>query len=187
MVDGLDTETFQRLVLANQYEMLACLDPDSGDDYRDLARQILSRWPLERLRPVQYLDEAGRNPLTAEDQDFVRDALELFDALQRADKAGNVAAADHGAVAFPGFCGNHETKYLSFLEWLHRQEHYTYVRLVMPGESNSHLPMSRVYRRMIDLWEALGRPVELDPDDAAELLAARRSARRAQASAPLDR
>lgn len=179
MGDSLDTEIFQRLVLANQYEILACLDPDGEEGYRDLARQIQSGWPLERLQPAIWLEEACEDPLTAGDQDFVRDMLELFDALQRADERSG--GTERGAVAFPGFCGNYEGKYLAFFDWLRRQRHYTYVRLANPRETNSHMPMLPAYERMLARWEALGRPRELEAADAAAILAERRSKRLAAA------
>ena len=36
----LDAELFQRLILANQYEMLARLDPDRSQEHEDAAARI---------------------------------------------------------------------------------------------------------------------------------------------------
>lgn len=177
MGDALDREIFQRLVLANQYEILACLDPDGGEDYRDLARQIQSGWPLDRLSPVSWLVEACEDPLTAADQDLVLDLLELFDALQRADGEGKVGDEDRSAVAFPGFCGNYEGKYLAYLDWLRRQERFNYVRLRNPADANAHMPTLALYRRMLDKWKELGRPRSLSAADASAIFGERRRLR----------
>jgi uncharacterized protein YfbU (UPF0304 family) len=177
MAGRLEGEMFQRLVLANQYEMMAELaaDTDVAEDYLDLARQVRSWWPLERLRPVTWMDESSEDPLTAEDMDFVRDVLELFDALQRSQAGRDGGAGEARPVAFPGFCGNYEGKYLGFLEWLRAQKHYCYVRLADPRDANSHMPMIPDYECMLDAWSALGRPRELGPAEAEAILAARRA------------
>lgn len=174
MSDGLDSEMFQRLVLANQYEMMASLEPELADDYRDLADRIRRWWPLESLEPVQWMSETRENPLTSEDQGFVLDVLELFDALQRAEGEGKVGGEDRKAVAFPGFCGNHEGKYLGFLDWLRDHERFRYVRLRDPADSNSHMPTIGLYRRMLDKWLELGRPRHLGEAEAAAILGERR-------------
>ena len=177
MGDGLDTEMFQRWVLANQYEMMASLEPDLADDYRDLADRIRRWWPLESLEPVAWMSEARENPLTREDQGLVLDVLELFDALQRADGEGSVGEEDRKAVAFPGFCGNHEGKYLGFLQWLRDHERFRFVRLRDPRDANSHMPMLGLYRRMLDKWRELGRPPSLSGAEAAAIFAERRRLR----------
>lgn len=177
MRDGLDIEMFQRLVLANQYEMLAALEPDLADDYRDLARQVRSWWPLESLAPVRWMSETREDALTLEDQGLVLDVLELFDALQRADSEGKVGAEHGNAVAFPGFCGNYEGKFLGFLEWLRDHERFRYVRLRDPEDANAHMPMLGLYRRMLDKWSELGRPRSVSAEDAAAILDERRRLR----------
>lgn len=177
MGEGLDIEMFQRWVLANQYEMMASLEPELADHYRDMADRIRQWWPLESLEPVAWMSEARENPLTREDQELVYDVLELFDALQRADAEGKVGADDRKAVAFPGFCGNYEGKYLGFVKWLRDHERFGYVRLRDPRDANSHMPMLALYRRMLDKWRELGRPREMGSAEAAAIFAERRRLR----------
>jgi hypothetical protein len=177
MNGGLDTEMFQRLVLANQYEILANLEPDLADDYLDLAQQVRSWWPLESLPPVRGMSEIREDALTAQDQGLVLDVLELFDALQRADREGKVGEEDRNAVAFAGFCGNYEGKYLGFLEWLRDHERFRYVRLRDPEDANAHMPMLALYRRMLDKWRELGRPRNLSAAEASAIFGERRRLR----------
>ena len=179
MTDGLDNEMFQRLVLANQYEILAGiqLEPDSAEHYRDLADRIRRWWPLETLETVGWMSESRQTPLTVEDQGFVMDVLELFDALQLAEGEGKVGKEDKSVVAFPGFCGNYEGLYLGYMEWLRDHDRFNYVRLRDPKDANSHMPMLAVYQRMVAKWEELGRPRPLSAADASAIIGERRRMR----------
>jgi uncharacterized protein YfbU (UPF0304 family) len=171
--DELDDALFKRVVLANQYEMLASLLPDEAEGYLDYARRVRDWWPLDDIYPIDWMREMRGDPLTREDQDFVKDVLEMFDALQRADAAGLVGEGEKRAVRFMGFCGNEEGKYLGYLDWLRGQRMFLYVALANPADTNSHFPMTEPYRRMRAQWEALGRPRTLGGREAAALLRAR--------------
>jgi uncharacterized protein YfbU (UPF0304 family) len=171
--EELDEALFRRVVLANQYEMLASLRPKEADFYLDIAQRVREWWPLEDMYPIDGLREMRGDPLTRADQNFVKDVLEIFDALQRADEAGLVREPGRLGVAFMGFCGNEELKYLSYLDWLRGQDMFLYVTLANPPDTNSHFPMIEPYRRMHEAWEALGRPRTLGATEAATLLRAR--------------
>ena len=114
----LDTELFQRLVLANQYEMLAWLDPDRAEEHEDAATRIRDWWPLEDLHDVDSMMSGRHDPLTLDNQRFVRDVLMLYRLLQTAHRNGCTSSAGDGAPKFPGFCGNSEGKYLRYYRWL---------------------------------------------------------------------
>ena len=171
--EELDEALFRRVVLANQYEMLASLRPDVADHYLDCARRVRDWWPLETIYPIDWMREMREDPLTAEDQEFVKSVLEMFDALQRAEGEGLIDEASKRAVRFLGFCGNYEIKYLAYLDWLRGQDMFLYVKLANPGDTNSHFPMIEPYRRMLETWETLGRPRTLGATEAAALLRAR--------------
>jgi uncharacterized protein YfbU (UPF0304 family) len=173
MADELDDELFRRLVLANQYEMLAHLSPDEADGYRDAARQLRDWWPIEGIFAVGWMTEMRQDPLTLEDKRFVGSVLDMFDALQRADEAGRIDAAERLSVEFLGFCGNEESKYLSYFRWLREQGSFSYVKLANPNDLNSHLPMADVYARMLAKWVELGTPRELDGTAASAILSER--------------
>jgi uncharacterized protein YfbU (UPF0304 family) len=153
--------------------MLASLSPHEADFYRDLARRVRDWWPLDDVYPIDRMQDARHDPLTREDQDFVKDVLELFDALQRAGTAGQIAEREQPALLFPGFCGNYEGKYLAYFDWLREQRMFRYVKLANPEDTNSHFPMIEPYRRMVAAWETLGRTRTLGATEAAALLRAR--------------
>lgn len=171
--EELDEALFQRVVLANQYEMLASLRPKEADLYLDIAERVRAWWPLEDMYPIDGMREMREDPLTREDQDFVKDVLEIYDALQRADGQGLVGEAERPAVRFMGFCGNYELKYLSYLNWLRGRDMFLYVKLANPNDTNAHWPMVETYRRMLARWDELGRPRQLDAGAAAALLGER--------------
>lgn len=177
IADELDDALFKRIVLANQYEILASLNPDEAEGYRDFARRLRDWWPVDDIYPIDSMQEMRGDPLTREDQDFVKDVLEMFDALQRADEAGQVGEGEKFAVSFLGFCGNEEGKYLGYLDWLRGRHMFLYVRMANSGDTNSHFPMIEPYRRMLAAWDAIGRPRTLGEGEASALLRAHPSAK----------
>jgi uncharacterized protein YfbU (UPF0304 family) len=73
---------FQRLILANQYEMLARLDPDQSQEHEDAAARIRKWWQLDDLSDVEWMSSARQDPLLLDDQRFVRDVLMLYRLLR---------------------------------------------------------------------------------------------------------
>ena len=71
-------------------------------------------------------------------------------------KLSETTGIDEHAVPFPGFDGNNESELLSFSHALTKNGLYT----TTIGESghNSHFPTTDMYRRIIVVWEALGKP-----------------------------
>lgn len=173
MANEIPDEMFKRMVLANQYRMLALLDDDDNVDLWETAADVAeSGWPAESLPGFDRLREAENRPLTREDQEFVIDVFQIYQLLQDAADRG-MAAADGRGVEFPGFDGNHETLLMAYAR--HVVEHEARFTFVKSGGDgyNSHWPMVETYRRMLAVWQRQGKPLRLSRQQFDEILAER--------------
>ncbi|HYE28842.1 MAG TPA: YfbU family protein [Allosphingosinicella sp.] len=172
MANEIPDEMFKRMVLANQYRMLARLDSPNADYWQRAAAVAEDLWPVESLPGVARLTEAAASPLTREHQEFVVDILQIYRLLQDAELEG-MAAADGRGADFPGFDGNYETKLMGYARHLvEHEQRFTSVRTVS-RDYNSHWPTVESYARMIAAWDRQGRPLRLSREQFDELLAER--------------
>jgi uncharacterized protein YfbU (UPF0304 family) len=155
---------FRRLVLAGQQDILALLDPRQASHHRRNARLLREGWPVELVPEIGTALEYLADPLTGEQVLFVIDILDLYRVLQDAEDKGWKPAEGPPSFAFPGFCGNHEGKLLSFFRDTRERELalFSSLRLANPRDLNSHWPMADFYRRMLAKWDEYGRPHDLD-------------------------
>jgi uncharacterized protein YfbU (UPF0304 family) len=173
MANDIPDDIFKRLVLANQYKILALLDKASADDW-EAAAEIASEFqPYTSLPGMDSMLDYRRDPLTVEEQDLVMNALEVFAILQDAEKAGCKPPAPYTESIFPGFDGNNETKLMGYARDLRNRQHkWQYVQ-VASKDLNSHHPTVDMYERMIEAWQEQGRPHKLTEDQYAKILGAR--------------
>ena len=159
-----DTE---RLILANQYEILATLKDD--DSYARLAEELCDghEWLYQ-----QHFDYFSPN-MREEDAEFVVTILGIYSDLRESyqqldDKSG----IEPYQVEFPGFDGNNEGELLAFSRALRNSDRF--VDTVPERGKNSHMPTRDIYSRMMEKWEELGKPhFPLSREQILTLLAAR--------------
>jgi uncharacterized protein YfbU (UPF0304 family) len=172
MTNAIPYEIFKRLVLTNQYRILALLNGESGPGFWERAAEAAeSGWPARTLPGVDRLNEAELDPLTEADQEFVLDVFTVYLILQDAAAEG-MEAGDGLGVEFPGFDGNHESRLLAYALHLQSENRFTSVRTAGDGY-NSHWPMADCYRNMIAAWRRLGRPLRLSRPHFDEIVAER--------------
>lgn len=158
----------ERLMLSNQYEILAKLDPVNADSHQRLIEALRDGYELAYQDAFNHVYEEGLN---AEECRFVINTLAMYDAVQRsyaalADKQG----IDEWRVKFPGFDGNNETSYMSYVRHIVEMEH-RFVNVRGDRDLNSHMPMRDEYRRMLQIWERFDKSYEMTKEQLAELLA----------------
>ena len=160
-----DTE---RLILANQYEILAALKND--DSYARISEELRDghAWLYQ-----QHFDYFSSSNMREDDAEFVVTILGSYSDLrdsyeQLADKSG----IEPHQVEFPGFDGNNEGELLSFARALRKSERF--IDTLPEHGKNSHMPTRDIYGRMIAKWEELGKPhFPLSKEQIAALLSAR--------------
>ncbi|MGB7651095.1 MAG: YfbU family protein [Gallionella sp.] len=143
-----DTE---RLLLANQYEILGRL---KNDEQYELMAQTLRDGHEWLYR--QYFDVLSEN-LPDEKVEHVLAILGIYGDMRDSfkeltDKTG----LEESKLTFPGFDGNNECELLSFTEALRKSRRFE--NTIGVTAKNSHMPTTDMYQRMIDEWKALGSP-----------------------------
>lgn len=157
----------ERLFLANQHEILGHLNTDNSDYHFKLAEQLRDGHEWLYSQSFDYFSEN----LPSEDTDLVLDILQVYELIgdtysRLSDKSGISATQ----VKFPGFDGNNESEFMSFVDALEKDNRY--VDVIQAGNRNSHSAKVHVYERMIAKWQELGKPYTLTKEQLIEILEA---------------
>ena len=147
----LELTDVERLLLANQYDILGMLKKD--DDYTRMAENLRDghKWLYE-----EHATRISDN-LPDEDVDHVLAILGIYSDLRDSyseltDKSG----IDEHFVSFPGFDGNNESELFHFARALSKNESFS--DTIGKDARNSHMPTTDMYRRMIEEWKSMGEP-----------------------------
>ncbi|MDT3668953.1 MAG: YfbU family protein [Aromatoleum sp.] len=159
-----------RLILINQYRILASLNKNEADHYEELISILENGYAIF----YSQLDEWISDEMPEEEGRFVLEVLDLYRAVEdvkRASKDSRLLA--HHYAFFRGFDGNNETEYMSFCRFLIEkqgkfQEQKQY--LLKNDNLNSHMPMIEKYRRMLDEAKNLPSKWSMSADEALRVL-----------------
>ncbi|AVF44224.1 YfbU family protein [Acinetobacter nosocomialis] len=159
-----DTE---RLILANQYELLSKLAESEYETeyFLRVSKQLKDghKWLYQ-----QIFDSIGEN-LDDESANFVVNVLSLHRALlnsyEQLKVKNQLKKAD---VTFKGFDGNNEGELMYFAEALGDAGRFSEV--IESGELNSHFPMTSKYQKMLTKWKELEQEYELSEDQILQII-----------------
>ncbi len=145
-----------RLLLINQYRILASLDKNEESHYMELIEI------LERGYSIFYsmVDEWVSEDMPEKEGRFVIEVLDLYRAIEDVKRSTKeIKIQEHRYGIFPGFDGNNESEHLGFCRFLiekqgkfQEQKQYLHKNDGM----NSHMPMIEKYQRMLEAKKALG-------------------------------
>ena len=141
----------ERMILANQYDILAVLRSDG--DYERMAENLRNghEWLYS-----QYFDYISEN-LSEEKAEHVIAILALYEDLRFSyDHLSDKSGIDEESVFFPGFDGNNESDLLSFARGLIKADRF--IEVLGEKAKNSHTRTTETYKRMLSHWRALGEP-----------------------------
>ncbi len=171
MTDKMKLTKTERLILANQYRILEVLDPKEAEGYSNHRIALEDGYALNFSDAFQNIwDE-----LPEEECTFVVDVLSMHRALHFSYQAlEDKAGIDETSIKFDGFDGNNESHYMSYCR-------YFCIRLGRFAELadhghdgyNSHMPTLDIYRRMLEAWEAMGKPHPMTKDQISDIQMAR--------------
>jgi uncharacterized protein len=161
---------FERLLLMNQYRILSLLDQSNADHYNKL------RDALESGYVASYQDDlfAGMlDGLSVEQCAFVREVMNMYDALQRSyDALDDKQGIEEERTKFPGFDSDYELPHLGYARFVvEREGKFSRLKSHSP-DFIGHTPMLDQYRRMYDIWRLADNRYELTRDDIAVILGA---------------
>jgi uncharacterized protein len=159
-----------RLILINQYRILASLNKNEADHYQELISILENGYAIF----YSQLDEWISDEMPEEEGRFVLEVLDLYRAIEdvkRASKDSRLLA--HHYSFFRGFDGNNETEHMSFCRFLIEtqgkyQEQKQY--LLKNDNLNSHMPMIEKYSRMLDEAQSLPNKWSMNADEALRVL-----------------
>lgn len=161
----------ERLILANQYEILKHLDPERSSQYSHYAEALLSGYAHE-YDEIDSRLARGEGTLSRDDCSFVRDVMAMHEALQRT-AASQDNEIERDDVVFRGFDLSTEQKYLNYARFLRSDRRRLPGLKVKDVALDSGEPMTAVYQRMLNAYELSADPAELTREEALAVLDAK--------------
>lgn len=161
----------ERWMLANQYRILAALDPARAAKYNDCVLALEKGYAAVIDRMSAHV---SRDDTDHKESQEVDEILTMFDALQRGYRVlEDPYGIDPLQLQFPGFDAKTEADYLGYAQFLLEREHWPEnLSAARPLETRE--PMLRHYRRMLDEWRKRSRDGELDRKDITAIVEARK-------------
>jgi uncharacterized protein YfbU (UPF0304 family) len=165
-MDPIDVK--DRLVISNQFKILAALYPDDAK-YYDRARKVFEEG-YELL--YDWFADHIYKPMNAGECNEVFEILQMHgDLLRSYGNLTDKSAIDEDDVAFRGFDGNNEGKQLGLLAYLIKDEG-KYEEFKNAGDGlNSHMPTLEMYRRMLPIWRSFKHKFPLEKADIQKIIA----------------
>ena len=160
-----------RLIISNQLKILERLYPDEAEYYSQ------HRTAVERGYSLHYswLVEHFHDEMTDAECSEVLNVLDMYRAIAFSyDKLTDKSGIDEYFLEFKGFDGNNESKQFSYVQYfilgLGRFNELRYGAKY--PDFNSHMPTLEKYRKMLEEWDQLGKPIELNKKTLIQLLGA---------------
>ena len=160
-----------RLFLSNQYRILESLDPSAVARYRQ-NRDIVENGYEVHYPTLAESFHAGMNfDLCRE----VLDVLDMFAILRLSyDAAGAPAGIDKTGLRFDGFSSDFEEEMLAYVRYfILKLDRYPSLRTSEEDNFAAPAPMLEVYRRMLKVWDDVGRHRLLSSAELARVVEAR--------------
>lgn len=161
----------ERLILANQYQILRHLDPEHAGRYSQYADALLGGYEHEYAEIDNRLAR-GEGAMSRDDCTFVRDVMTMHDALQRT-AASQDNEIERDDVIFRGFDSATEHKYVNYAKFLRGERRRLPNLKVKSIELDSGEAMTPVYQRMLNVYELAADPMELTREEALAILDAK--------------
>lgn len=141
----------ERLVLAQNYRLLALQDPENKDHWERLEEVVAQGYTGMYWMLTEHFAEQS---LPEETSDYIHEVLQMWEAIGFAVEDGVYVPEDDAerhSAKFPGFDGNNEAELLGYANTFCSQERYE--GLKRDGRiPNSHMPTRDWYERMLVVW-----------------------------------
>jgi uncharacterized protein len=153
----------ERLILANQYEILSLLSKSDADYYAHKRNAVASGYELEYETLAEDIYE---REFSEEQCTFVLDVMSMHEALQLAEKSDR--------TTFMGFDGNNEGSHMAYARHFCGSSLEPFKHLQFGGDKfNSHMPTLSRYRAMVAEWQASADKARLTAQDVDRITGAR--------------
>ena len=161
----------ERWMLANQYRIMAALDPARAARYNDCVVALEKGYAkvIDRMAEHESRDDTDHK-----ESEEVDDILTMFEAIQRAYRVlDDPYGIDRALLQFPGFDAKTEGDYLGYARFLLERENWP-EHLDAARDLDTRTPMLRQYRRMLDEWKRRARDGELSQRDLVAIVDAKK-------------
>ena len=161
----------ERVMLLNQYLILAKLYPEQAEYYKDCAEVLRKGYVPEYQSKV--LGSVYEKQLSEEQCKFVWDVLDMHRALLRAYEAlPDKSGIDESKLRFRGFDANNDDEW-GYVEYM-KKEGTRWKESLEKGPTNSHsITTKGSYERMLSRWLSFDqeRRWNLKKEDIQKILA----------------
>jgi uncharacterized protein YfbU (UPF0304 family) len=173
---GMQISLIERMLMAQNFEILAKLNPQEATSYEWRAEVLRSGYEPLYSWLFEYFGQ-GDQIVTQQEGEYVFEVLHMYDAIAWSIKNQKLNIPDELKyhAAFPGFDGNEEGKLLGFANHFCADEN-RYATLKKDGEiPNSHMPTYHIYEPMLAVWKPIAetRTALLSEEQVLALLRAR--------------
>lgn len=144
----------ERIILANQFEILAILKPDEKEEYLEKKEIVNKGYFLDFEQLYAFITE---NKITYAECAEVRSILCMFDNIQSSyENLTNKSSINENDIFFKGFDMQSEAEQCGYAEFfLSKRSTYNKFLPKRTKDMNSHAPMLRQYREMLSAWESI--------------------------------
>lgn len=149
----------QRLILSNQYYLMAKLSPENKDKYERLQKIVERGYGLQ----MRELDKEFGRISEAECREII-DIMEMYHAMQESHKmldAADQAQVDQRRLMFLGFDIATEAHIVNYVRFITETEGLYPQFDKADHHFNSQVPMLDKYRRMLTTWRNCPRQYHL--------------------------
>ena len=154
----------ERLLLANQYEILAKVDQENQDTYFNYIKVLENEYCNEYYMLLERFEHEKI------DHKIVWDTLDLYGNALCFFNRSSFETITKDDVFFQGFDGNEEIGYLNYAEFiifdLHRFGELTENDR---KDFNSHYSYLEKYRNQVKKWENMGKPYEFTEEQLIQI------------------
>ncbi|MFH1309971.1 MAG: YfbU family protein [Candidatus Omnitrophota bacterium] len=151
----------ERLILANQYEILATSNSKDKDKERSYLekKEIIEKGCLCEYEKL--FESIQENEMTEEKYQEVREILTMFNDIQWSyENLSDKRGIDEKEIIFKGFDLNLETGQYRYAEvFLNKSGTSNKFLPKRSRELNSHSPMLKKYRKMYSVWNAISNRI----------------------------
>jgi uncharacterized protein len=142
----------ERLILINQYEIMAILKPNERDHHQQIAEAIRAG---DETTYQEYLQLNKPQPNGEEHAEFILTILGIYDDLKySASQLEDQSGIDPNKLTFPGFHASQESDLMAYAD----AQRGKYPSVLYKTGNNSQIPMTEKYQDMIRTWNKLGKP-----------------------------
>jgi hypothetical protein len=155
----MDLTKVEKLLLANQYEILKQLDPSHEKDCDLLLKCLYDGYEFDFEQLLPHFSD----PIAPGVQTEVREILQMFRMLHPGYGA-------EPAAVFVGFDGNEETEHYAYATFLLEDRGLWRESRRDDSDYNTHTPVLDDYRAMLAIWNAVTDKFRLTQDEIRRMV-----------------